>query len=395
MSFTGNLKTVAFPDILQLLSTGKKTGILAITRGQTQKEICFKSGNIIYANSKNDEGDFLGNLLMRRGRITKVDLEKALHLHRSTGKKLGIVLVDMELFSREEIADCLKLQVEEIIYNLFSWPEGEFVFQEGKLPQVKDVLVELQTMNVIMEGTRRIDEWIEIQKNLPKENEILRVVVAPRTKKDELVLSLEEFQILSLIDGERTVPEIASRSPIGEFPTYRGIYKLVHGGLVEIVGAKAAQPKVNPKEEEQLWLLILRLYTACFDSIRRKLERKLGSQNSRVNEMLATYRKGVWAYFTGIESSDIQANYEGLNRTLQKIPKEARVHRILSGLNHILYEQLFFVRSFLGVNILRSVESEIKKSISLPLAEKRSINTKYDLENDIFQVISDSKKLNV
>ena len=27
MSFTGNLKTVAFPDILQLLSSGKKTGI--------------------------------------------------------------------------------------------------------------------------------------------------------------------------------------------------------------------------------------------------------------------------------------------------------------------------------------------------------------------------------
>ena len=60
MSFTGNLKTVAFPDILQLLSTGKKTGILVITKQNIQKEICFKDGNIIYAQSANDKDDFFG-----------------------------------------------------------------------------------------------------------------------------------------------------------------------------------------------------------------------------------------------------------------------------------------------------------------------------------------------
>jgi len=118
----------------------------------------------------------------------------------------------------------------------------------------------------------------------------------------------------------------------------------------------------------------------------------LGSQNVRVNEMLATYRKGVWAYFTGIESTDIRSNFQGFQRTVQKIPKEARLHRILTGLNYILSEQLAFVRSMLGTNVLRAVESEIKKTVSLPLAEKRAISAKYDLEEDIFQVIRGSKK---
>ncbi len=392
MSFTGNLKTVAFSDILQLLSTGKKTGILAITRGEVQKEVCFKDGNIVYASSKNAEEDFLGSLLLRRGRIGKADLDRALHLHKSTGKRLGMVLVDMELFSREEIADCLKLQIEEIIYNLFSWPSGDFVFQEGKLPQVKDIMVELQTMNVIMEGTRRIDEWVEIQKSLPKDSAVLRVALNPQSKSGDVTLSLEEFQILSLINGERTVTETVGLSPVGEFATYRGIHKLLAANLLEASVPKQTQATTDPEEDEQLWWLILRLYSACFDAIRRQLERRLGSQNGRVNDMLAAYRKGVWAYFTGLGSSDFKTNFANFHRTIQKIPKEARLHRILSGLNYILAEQLAFVRTLLGIEVLRTVESEIKKTISLPLAEKRTITSKYDLENDIFRVLKDSKR---
>lgn len=393
MSFTGNLKTVAFPDILQLLSTGKKTGVLSITKGATQKEVCFKGGNIVYASSKGVEEDYLGRLLLKRGRITKTDLERALHMHKTTGKRLGQVLVDMGLFSREEIVDSLKLQVEEIVYNLFSWDSGDFIFSEGQLPDVKDVLVELQTVSLIMEGTRRIDEWMEIQRSLPEENELLRVVLNPKLKTEEIILSLEEFQVLSLVDGERSLADIASVSPVGEFATYRGLYKLMQSGLVIVSGVKAAEVKENTDEEEQLWWLILRLYTACFDSIRRKLERKLGPENSCVSDMLGTYRRGVWAYFMGLGSSDFKKNLENFKRTAKKIPKEARLHKLLSGLNHILAEQLSFVRSMLGVNVLRSLESEIKKEISIPLAERRSVGSKYELEDSIFQVLKDSKKI--
>ena len=74
MSLSGNLKTVSFPDILQLLATGKKTGILEVKTSTRQKEVAFKSGNIIYASSVNTTEDLLGNMLLHRGKITKTDL---------------------------------------------------------------------------------------------------------------------------------------------------------------------------------------------------------------------------------------------------------------------------------------------------------------------------------
>ena len=164
MSLAGNLKTVSFPDILQLLATGKKTGVLELKTSTRQKEVSFKNGNIIYASSVNASEDLLGNMLLHRGRITKEDLNRAIKLHKQTGRQLGTTLIDMNLFDKTEIAECLRIQIEEIVYNLFSWQDGDFYFHEGKAPQNAPFLIELNTMNVVMEGTRRIDEWLEIQK---------------------------------------------------------------------------------------------------------------------------------------------------------------------------------------------------------------------------------------
>jgi hypothetical protein len=395
MSFTGNLKTVAFPDILQLLSAGSKTGTLAITRGHAKREIFFNGGNIVSASTESAEEEFLGSLLVRQGRIGKADLGKALDLHKSSGKKLGLVLSEMELLSREEIANCLKQQIEEIIYNLFSWTEGDFVFQKGKLPKATGIQVELQTINVIMEGTRRIDEWLEIQKRLPKDDVVLQIVLGPKSKSGDITLTLEEFQVLSLINGERTIPEIVGISPAGEFGTYRGIYKLLSAELIGEAKSERADFRKDPREEEQVWWLILKLYSACFYAIKRMLERKVGPENSRVKDMLATYRTGVWAYFTGLGSSDFRTNFANFHRTIQRIPEEARLHRLLTGLNHILAEQLSFVGSLLGTDVLRTVESEIKKAISIPLTEKRALSSKYDLENDIDRALKSKNKPSV
>ena len=71
MSLSGNLKTVSFPDILQLLSTGKKTGILSVETATRKKEVAFKDGNIVHAASVNSSEDLLGNMLVNRGRISK------------------------------------------------------------------------------------------------------------------------------------------------------------------------------------------------------------------------------------------------------------------------------------------------------------------------------------
>ena len=140
MSLAGNLKTVSFPDILQLLATGKKTGILEVKTATRQKEVAFKGGNIIYASSLNSNEDLLGNMLLRQGRITKHDLERAISLHKQTGRQLGTPLIDMNLFDKEELINRKFKETESITDDDPKEPTEHVPGIEEFIVNVKDII---------------------------------------------------------------------------------------------------------------------------------------------------------------------------------------------------------------------------------------------------------------
>jgi hypothetical protein len=381
MSLAGNLKTVSFPDILQLLATGKMTGTLQVTTAAREKEIYFQEGNIIYASSINASEDLLGNLLLKRGKISKTDLEKAISLHKQTGRQLGTTLVDMNLFDKEEVIDCLKMQIEEIVYNLFSWDDGNFKFIENRLPKNVPYSVELSTMNVIMEGTRRIDEWIEIQKVLPPDDVKLKLTKMPKSGKDEVKLSLDEFRILSLINGERSLPDIIEASPIGEFVTLRALYKLIIDGLVQSAGKADESNREVENEEEVILSILFTLYNNCFYKIRTIIENIVGDENPMYNKFLASFRQGFLKYFPGYDPhTETSPTFDKFYVEILKIPSSVRMHTVMAALESMLSNQLEYIFYFLGTGVYRKTVSKIKKEVSEPLAMKRELVKRFQVD---------------
>lgn len=384
MSLVGNLKTISFPDILQLLATGKKTGILEISTKARQKEIAFSEGAIIFASSINSSEDLFGNLLLKRGKISKDDLERAIIMHKQTGRQLGTTLVDMNLFEKEEIIECLQLQIEEIVYNLFSWDEGGFKFIENASPRNAQFTIELNTMNVIMEGTRRIDEWVEIQKVLPPDDIKIKLTTTPKSKKDEIKISIDEFRILSLINGERTLPDIIQASPIGEFVTYRGLYRLIIAGLVESGGQVTAGEEIVNNEEEVILSILFSLYNNCFYRIRSLVEDVVGNQNPMFNKYLAGFRNGFLIYFPGFDpGSDTNVTFDKFYAAILKIPAPVRMHTVMSALEHMLDNQLEYVFYFLGSGIYRQAVNRVRKEITEPLALKRELVKRFHIDENL------------
>jgi len=385
MSLTGNLNTISFPDLLQLLSTGHKSGTLTLTRGKLQKQISFRSGNIVFASSVNDKEDLFGQMLLKRGRISKADLKRALQIQRTQGKKLGTVLIELDLFSREAVVESLKLQIEEIVYTLFGWDESSFAFDEGKLPPDDQIQTELNTMNIIMEGTRRIDEWVEVQKVLPEPDVPLKAVLVPQGIRDELRLTLDEFQQLVLVDGERTVPDLLELSPVGEFVTSKALYKLIVAGLIEPGEAKPQQ--VTPAEEEkQLYTVLADLYRRCYRAVWEVWLRMVGEGN------LALWRgKGR----PGHPEDDLvewlltadEIPPEKLMARIHTIPAHLRLHKFYGAASGRLAEAVERIGTVLGPPAGRRVASNIKRELALPIAEKRALLQKYDAEDELFTAL--------
>jgi hypothetical protein len=300
----------------------------------------------------------------------------------------------MNLFAKEEIAECLKLQIEEIVYNLFAWKEGNFLFHEGVAPKNAPILVELNTMSVVMEGTRRIDEWIEIQKVIPPDDMLLGVSKAPKVKRDEITLSVEEFRVMAMINGERTLPELIQNSPYGEFVTCRSIYRLVVNNLIEVVGKREANTEEVADEEEEILTIMFYLFSNAFHKIRTIVEEQVGENNSTFSTFAAQYRTGVLSYFPGVDpKSDLLPSFDKFLTAVRSIPPHLRLYTLMSGLCAMLSEQLEHVFMMLGLGTFQTSLNAAKREISEPLAKKRDLVKKYALENEYFKSLKRAEKV--
>lgn len=123
-----------FSDVIAVLRQQKATGTLTCGAGADEKSLYVKNGNIIFATSK-DERDRLGEIMVKNGKITRGQLERALKLHQDSAglKKIGALFVEHGFVSPKELFNGLKLQVLGIIHRLFHLTEGPYTFEE-RLP---------------------------------------------------------------------------------------------------------------------------------------------------------------------------------------------------------------------------------------------------------------------
>ena len=166
MELEGTLRAFSLPDILQFLSMGKMSGTLSVWREGYSIDLAIKDGKIVNSSTLNRPRK-LGQMLVYRGFIKRGDLEEALFDQRGVerGKMLGQILVERELITKKTLKEALKLQLEEQIWELFFWKDGNFKFEHSTQPQQSDVLVEIDIEPLLIEGSRRLDEWGKIVKN--------------------------------------------------------------------------------------------------------------------------------------------------------------------------------------------------------------------------------------
>lgn len=385
MSLVGNLKTVSFSDLLQLISTSKKTGMLSIARQNQEKGIFFSKGEIISFISSDQDDWFLSQFLLRKRNLDKKDWDRVLFLSKSSGKRIADTLIELGLASRQDILEGLRILIEETVFAIFGWEEAEFEFAEGKLPPSGELKLKTNTMGMIMEGAKRVDEWSEIQKILPPNDFSLKPTLKPPAKEGMINLTVDEYQSLILIDGQKTLGEILVESPLGEFTTSKSLSSLISNGL--IVKGEKKTPIEEKKEEEVLLDVIYQVYQHCFSLVEQILTQKIGQgKDQLLNRSIVELRE----YYPVLGKLSRRGFLEKENFFLvvKEIPQETRLHQLLDSLNSTLFQYLKTLRSVLGRNIDNYVCNQIKKEITPLLKREKWIAEKYQLTEEIYRVLN-------
>src|SRR5215203_6198642 len=134
MAFKGTLQTMNLTDLLQFLAASRKSGTLKFDHGKITKQVYFKNGMIVGSKS-NDPREYLGQVLFHYGKVDETQLKVARELQRTSGAKLGEVLVEQGFLTEDEVLGILKIRTLDAIYDLFVWTEGDFEFyDEQPLP---------------------------------------------------------------------------------------------------------------------------------------------------------------------------------------------------------------------------------------------------------------------
>jgi hypothetical protein len=259
VALEGTLHDFALPDILQLISLQKKTGLLTLRGPDDTVILGFDNGFLVSAESHERRLDTrLGTLLVRTRSLSADSLSKALEIQGQTLQRLGFILLKNGFCTAEQLRSGLDAQIRKIAYGLFRWTDGDYVFdQQDRIDYDHEYVRPIQVESLLMEGARMLDEWPIIQKVVrspelvyqrvpvgqPVEaaegsDDVEEIGDATLTKARErrdgpIRISRAEWYVYELVDGRRNVGDIVDRTFLSEFEGSKAFFDLLSRGLIE------------------------------------------------------------------------------------------------------------------------------------------------------------------
>ncbi len=232
-AFRGILAETPLPQVLRRIFLEGLKGTLTLVRGDETRHLFFEKGELRTATSSR-EGQRIGAFLKRRGWITDQDLSWALETVARQGRaRLGKILVEKGLVSRQVLDAEMRRLVEEIVFSTFEWSDGEYRFQSSTGVLDPDVALTLSTAAVIVEGIRRLPEAEIFRERLGEGRQVPVLSSDPMSRYQYLPLSPQEAYILSRVDGRLDLDSLLKIGGTSRAATAKIIYALLSCGILE------------------------------------------------------------------------------------------------------------------------------------------------------------------
>ncbi len=210
----GNLKQRRFAEVLAALYRNRATGALLLKKDSHKKILYLKEGYPIFIKS-NLMSECLGRVLVREKMISEEECEKSLLLMRDTGRQQGTTLIEMGCISPHNLVFALQLQLEQKLFDVFAWPDGDFQFNAKIELPTQTIHLDMSIATIVYEGVRRKVTDAATQQYLePFWDSYLLLHPDPAQRFQELSLEADERKMLALADGRRTAREVLERSAL-------------------------------------------------------------------------------------------------------------------------------------------------------------------------------------
>ncbi len=252
MPLQGNIRDFSTTQLLNLVNLSRRTGMLTIFEaiktgekdamgeekmkaGAERAKVAFKSGKLVHAHLLAQDNGLVA-VLNKAGKLTNEQAKRIKDRAKNTSDKaLALLLINANYVNQNDIITSIQQHTLDVVYNLMTWSEGPFRFDDDTTPGKEYILVPIDLENVIIEGARRMREVEELNKHLPNLDMALKFPENPKEKFKGIHLSVEEWRVVSFVNPKNTIRQIMKANNMSEIQIKKIVYGLEQAGLVELV----------------------------------------------------------------------------------------------------------------------------------------------------------------
>lgn len=243
MALEGDVKEFGLADVIQLIASSQKTGVIFLDRAEEQVSISFKDGEITGAiYRKGGKQDQFHEFLFRAKKLDQETVRKVLQIQSDTGLSVDEILIKEYLMTREEVEIAITTKIQEVIDDVFTWRDAHYRFDsDAGLYSHSRARVSISAEPLLMEAMRRKDEWPMITRSITSDE------LALEKSADKLPGEVEPdaYKLFQMMDGRKKVAELVEMSGLGRFRTYSAAHVLVQMGALKKVEAPRPAPRVQ------------------------------------------------------------------------------------------------------------------------------------------------------
>jgi serine/threonine-protein kinase len=207
----GQLDPARLPTRLFHLAVRRETGALVLTAGQRKKRIFFVEGSPECVTST-DKKELLGEFLIERGQVLRMEVEMALAMLPRFGGRLGDALVGIGVLRPIELFRAVYDQTQERLIDTFRWKSGELTFARGVRSQEETFPLGVDTYELIGRGIRHGYTYEELEALLAAvKEEVIEPVAVPPVRREMFRLPEREAAVLEAANGKTTLSKLVTQ----------------------------------------------------------------------------------------------------------------------------------------------------------------------------------------
>jgi len=238
LEISGSFFAHPFAELVTEIAAARLNGSLRVSAGDKKCIVYFKAGRVVFAVS-NARSSRLFDILLRREKMNKDDLAQIPNF--TNDLEFAAFLQDKNFLTKSECDRLFSEQIEGIIVDVLSWPNGEWTF--SSLARIRDGLAfEVDTTRLLVDFAR----CMPVEKMLGRFRSLDESFGRSLAVETSVALKPDEAFVLSRADeGALTATDLVSVAAMSESSALHAIYTLWLGGLLVRNDWQPAFPKAS------------------------------------------------------------------------------------------------------------------------------------------------------